>query len=135
MTARNTYKTPGIPPLTMQESALHSAQRLNGDIPICIPLGLHSCVYVMSLKANHGEPSVLPQSVITVPAVWKLAEQIGKIQKPNKSAEQIGEVGRIRPAIWGGGGVVCCDQWESATPIGFPVCMRHNHCRLKKTAV
>ena len=29
---------------------------------------------------------------------------MGEIQKPNKSAEQIGEVGRIRPPIWGGGG-------------------------------
>ena len=28
----------------------------NGDIPICTPLGLHSRVYVMSLKADHGEP-------------------------------------------------------------------------------
>ena len=26
-------------------------------------------------------------------------------------------------------------QWETATPAGFPVCMRHNDCRLKKTAV
>ena len=26
-------------------------------------------------------------------------------------------------------------QWETATPVGFPVCMRHNDCRLKKTAV
>ena len=34
-------------------------------------------------------------------SVWKLAEQISKIQKPNKSAEQIGEVGQIRPPIWG----------------------------------
>ena len=25
-------------------------------------------------------------------------------------------------------------QWETATPVGFPVCMRHNDCRLKKTA-
>ena len=30
----------------------HSAQTLNGDIPICTPLGLHSRVYVMSLKAD-----------------------------------------------------------------------------------
>ena len=34
----------------------------------------------------------------------KSAGPIGKIQKANKSAEQIGEVGRIRPPIWGGGG-------------------------------
>ena len=46
---------------------------------------------------------MLSQLVISVPAVWKLAEQIGKIQKPNKSAEQISEVGRIRRPIWGGG--------------------------------
>ena len=26
-------------------------------------------------------------------------------------------------------------QWETATPVGFPVCMRHNDRRLKKTAV
>ena len=104
MTAHNTYKSPGTPPLTMQESALHSAQTLNGGIPICTPLGLHSRVYAMSLKADHGEQSVSSQSVISVPAVWKLAEQIGKIQKPNKSAEQIGEFGRIRPPICGGGG-------------------------------
>ena len=26
-------------------------------------------------------------------------------------------------------------QWETATPVGFPVCTRHNDCRLKKTAV
>ena len=26
-------------------------------------------------------------------------------------------------------------QWETARPVGFPVCMRHNDCRLKKTAV
>jgi len=25
-------------------------------------------------------------------------------------------------------------QWETATPVGFPVCVRHNDCRLKKTA-
>ena len=25
-------------------------------------------------------------------------------------------------------------QWETATPVGFPVCVRHNGCRLKKTA-
>ena len=25
-------------------------------------------------------------------------------------------------------------QWETATPVGFPVCTRHNDCRLKKTA-
>ena len=30
---------------------------------------------------------------------------MGEIQKPNKSAEQIGEVSRIRPPIWGGGGL------------------------------
>ena len=23
-------------------------------------------------------------------------------------------------------------QWETATPVGFPVCVRHNDCRLKK---
>ena len=28
---------------------------------------------------------------------------MGEIQKPNKSAEQIGEVSRIRPPIWGEG--------------------------------
>ena len=28
---------------------------------------------------------------------------MGEIQKPNKLAEQIGEVGRVRPPIWGGG--------------------------------
>ena len=25
-------------------------------------------------------------------------------------------------------------QWETATPVGFPVCMRHHDFRLKKTA-
>ena len=47
---------------------------------------------------------MLSRSVICVPAVWKLAEQIGTIQKHNKSEEQIGEVGRIRPPICVGGG-------------------------------
>ena len=23
-------------------------------------------------------------------------------------------------------------QWETATPVGFPVCMRHKDCSLKK---
>ena len=26
-------------------------------------------------------------------------------------------------------------QWGTATLVGFPVCVRHNDCRLKKTAV
>ena len=26
-------------------------------------------------------------------------------------------------------------QWDTATPVGFLVCMKHNHCRLKKTVV
>ena len=25
-------------------------------------------------------------------------------------------------------------QWETATPLGFPVCMRHTDCGLKNTA-
>ena len=25
-------------------------------------------------------------------------------------------------------------QWETATPVGFPVCMRHKDCTLKTTA-
>ena len=35
-------------------TALSSTPTLNGDVPICTPLGLHPCVYVMSLKADHG---------------------------------------------------------------------------------
>ena len=26
-------------------------------------------------------------------------------------------------------------QWETATPVGFPVCRRHEDCTLKKTIV
>ena len=46
----------------------------------------------------------------------KLAEQIGEIQKPHKSAKQIGEVGRVRPAIWWGGGGGCV--WLVMLPKG-----------------
>ena len=41
---------------------------------------------------------------------------MGEIQKPNKSAEQIGKVGRIRPPILGGGGglpiTFCVEGWS-----------------------
>ena len=50
------------------------------------------------------------------------AEQIGEIQKPKKSAEQIGEVGRIRPPILGGGGGLC---------IGVRRCVVCGHCAPK----
>ena len=77
-------------------TAVSSTPTLNGDVPICTPLGLHPCVYVMSLKAYHGESWVLGQLVISNPAIWKLAERISRtnrqIQKPNKSAEQIAKV-------------------------------------------
>ena len=26
-------------------------------------------------------------------------------------------------------------QWETATPVGFPVCMRHNDCRVARQGV
>ena len=32
---------------------------------------------------------------------------MSEIQQPNKSAGQIGEVGRTGPPIWGGGVTVC----------------------------
>ena len=98
-------------------TALSSTPTLNGDVPICTPLGLHPCVYVMSLKEDHGESQVLSQLVISIPAVWKSAERISKIQRisrtnqQNPETQQIGRTNRRgRPnsaANLGGGGGGC----------------------------
>ena len=47
---------------------------------------------------------MLSQSVISVPAVWKLAEQIGKIQKPSKQNKSASSAEFGSP-FGGGGGV------------------------------
>ena len=88
-------------------------------VPSCTPLGLHPCVYAMSLKTDHIEPSVLSQPVMSVPAVWKSAEQISKIQETQRisrtnrrepETQQIGELGLLTgfacfaaggPVLWG----------------------------------
>ena len=66
-------------------------------VPICTPLGLHPCVYVMSLETDHVEPRVFSQLMMSVPAIWKSAERIGETQRPtnrqNKSASSA-EFGR-----------------------------------------
>ena len=87
-------------------------------MPLGVSTPLFRVVTILDSTAAHGQPLL-----VTLPPPWmttgskpwrarrsrknyrlagKLAEQIGKIQKLNKSAEQISEIGR---RFGGGGGV------------------------------